>query len=107
MNSPETTIPRDGLAAATLQFPRGLTNLSTEAGDTGDHLVIASFTGPHPELGKTGDIVSIRYPYNLEQSTGRLTIADDVAWTFDVHKGVSSWNLDLRRSVSGKDHRER
>lgn len=37
------------------------------------------FTGPHPELGKAGDIVSIRYPHNFEQTTGRLTIADDVA----------------------------
>lgn len=104
MTSPETTFPRDGLRAATLQFPRGLTNLSTEVGDTGDHLVIASFTGPQPELGKTGDIVSIRYPHNREQTTGRLTIADDVAWTFDIHKGVSSWNLDLRNGVVTELH---
>lgn len=99
MTSPETTFPRNGLVAATLQFPRGLTNLSTEVGDTGDHLVIASFTGPQPELGRAGDIVSIRYPHNREQTTGRLTIADDVAWTFDIHKGVSNWNLDVRNGV--------
>jgi hypothetical protein len=95
MTGPQTTIPRDNLTAATLMFPRGLENLHTSAGDTGEHLLIASFVGPQPEIEAIAGAVSVRYPRGMKDASGHLVIAADVRWSIEVKKGISNWNCDL------------